>query len=578
MDRVDPCDAPTSSVWTMKSVAGTAAAGNTAPDITTAADSFPAIHPNNPHIAIVVNDISYNYAKLYDMIHSFTSSILQQSLLSSASSLPFPSPPDVTITSLDSQTSSYSSSIVDLNEERIALYLPAGVHYIVAMHGIWRAGGIVLPLNVASTPLELEYYLTSTSVKRMISTGSYLESLRELTERLGIQLIPIESLLSPSYLIEFPQISASRRAMILFTSGTTSKPKGVVTTHHIIKSQVLALIKAWEWTENDSIPLFLPVHHIHGIINILSCCLWSGATLYPYPKFDIPQILNDVKQDKFTLFMAVPTVYVKLIQYLTNHSHPPIDKQDILHSFQKMRLNVSGSAACPIPLFNHWHELTGQYFLERYGMTEIGMALSNPLHGDRHPGAVGFPLPGVEIGLFDENNCPVEEIDTPGEIRVKGDNVFLEYWNNPEATRKTFHDDWFCTGDMATKDRNGYYIIMGRTSMDIIKSGGYKLSALEIENMILEHEFINECAVVGLPDEVWGEKVVTAIVLKEPSDEEDDSSVPSPSITLTYDSFKEWCQGRMSAYKIPKQIRIVSSLPRNAMGKVTKQEVKKMFE
>lgn len=518
--------------------------------------SFPAIHPENERIAVVEESTCYSYALLHQKIHQFIPILLSFSGEAPAAAV--------------------SSRRSDLLEERIALYLPAGVNYIVSMHGVWRAGGIVVPLNIASTLPELHYYLTTTTATKLITLERYSDLLSDLCSELRIELILIDSLSSTISLSQdsLPSLSPQRRAMILFTSGTTSKPKGVVTTHSNIRSQILSLVEAWEWSPTDSIPLFLPVHHIHGIINILSCCLWSGATLYPFQKFDIPQILNDVKEGKYSLFMAVPTVYVKLIQYLTHSSDSitPEDKLLITQSFQRMRLNVSGSAACPTPLFNQWKELTGQVLLERYGMTEIGMAISNPLRGSRHPGAVGFPLPGVQIELFSEDNLLVETIDTPGEIRVKGNNVFLEYWNHQEATEKSFKDGWFCTGDMATRDSDGYYVIMGRTSMDIIKSGGYKLSALEIENVLLEHEKISECAVVGVPDEVWGESVAVAIVLK-PSEEGEEVEGSG----LSFTDLKAWCQGRMSSYKIPKQMLLVSSLPRNAMGKVTKQEVKKMF-
>ncbi len=213
----------------------------------------------------------------------------------------------------------------------------------------------------------------------------------------------------------------------------------------------------------------------------------------------------------YTVFMAVPTVYVKIIAHLQTLSVPK--RERICAGFKGMRLNISGSAACPMKLYRQWQELTGQTLLERYGMTEIGMGISNPYHGERRAGAVGKPLPGVRVGLFDEDGKLIEGDDIPGEIRVQGDNVFLEYWDNPRATKEAFIDDWFCTGDVAVREI-GYYRIMGRSSVDIIKSGGYKLSALEIEDTLLTHPKIAECAVVGMPDETWGEVVTAFVVLK----------------------------------------------------------------
>jgi malonyl-CoA/methylmalonyl-CoA synthetase len=228
-----------------------------------------------------------------------------------------------------------------------------------------------------------------------------------------------------------------------------------------------------------------------------------------------------------------------------------------------MRLNISGSAACPVKLFNQWQALTGQVLLERYGMTEIGMGISNPYGGERRAGCVGLPLPGVQVNLFGEDDKTIAGEDMPGEIRIKSKNLFLEYWANEKATQESFVDGWFCTGDMAVLEA-GYYRIMGRTSIDIIKSGGYKLSALEIEGSLLEHEAIAEVAVIGVEDETWGEAVAAVVGLKEAN-------------TLSYEELKKWCAGKMSSYKIPKYLKLVDTLPRNAMGKVTKSELKKFF-
>jgi malonyl-CoA/methylmalonyl-CoA synthetase len=279
-----------------------------------------------------------------------------------------------------------------------------------------------------------------------------------------------------------------------------------------------------------------------------------------YKSFDIPRITQQIVAGTFNVFMAVPTIYVKLI-----HHFETIDATalaDVCTGFKAMRLNVSGSAACPESLFHRWEELTGQVLLERYGMTEIGMALSNPYRGERRAGHVGQALPGVEIKLFDEHNVPIDEEASPGEIRVKGDSVFLEYWGNEAATKTSFIDGWFATGDVAVLD-DGYYRIMGRSSVDIIKSGGYKLSALEIEAVLLTHEAIAEVAVLGVEDETWGESVLAVIGLKE-------------GAALEYLNLKQWCSGKMSSYKIPKAIKIVESLPRNAMGKVTKPTLREL--
>ncbi|MFP6765996.1 MAG: acyl-CoA synthetase, partial [Planctomycetaceae bacterium] len=358
-----------------------------------------------------------------------------------------------------------------------------------------------------------------------------------------------------------PEITSDRRAMILYTSGTTSQPKGVVTTHAAIEAQIQSLITAWEWRNTDRIPLFLPLHHIHGIINILCCSVWAGASVETFDGFDIDFILNRVAAKSYSIFMAVPTIYVRLIEKL--NSLPDAERAGILEGFSSLRLMVSGSAALPVSVHESWESLTGQRLLERYGMTEIGMALSNPYNAERRSGAVGQPLPGVKIRLQSEQGEVITSEGTPGEIQIRGPAVFLEYWDRPDTTSASFADGWFQTGDIGILE-DQYYRIMGRQSVDIIKSGGYKLSALEIESVLLDHPAIRECAVVGIRDDTWGESVATAVVLQQDQ-------------TLNFESLRSWCRDRISHYRIPKQFRVVDTLPRNAMGKVTKPAVRELF-
>ncbi|WP_395740390.1 acyl-CoA synthetase [Prosthecobacter sp.] len=448
----------------------------------------------------------------------------------------------------------------DLKEARVALLVPAGFDYSASQWAIWRAGGIKVPICLSATEPEWEYALTDSGASTVLADKSMAAKIAPLCSKLGVRLLDIDAITSaPSKTL--PDISPERRAMILYTSGTTSKPKGVVTTHANIQAQIESLVEAWEWSASDRIPLFLPMHHIHGIINVTSCALWSGALIEPFPRFDLSAILDRVRSDAFTLFMAVPTIYVKLIQALESADEK--DRAAIVAGFARLRLMVSGSAALPASVHEQWTALTGQKLLERYGMTEIGMAISNPYHGERRPGAVGKALPGVEVRLKAESGAIITGEDEPGEIQVRGPGVFRVYWNRPEASAETFDETWFRTGDMAVLER-GYYRIMGRLSVDIIKSGGYKLSALEIEAALLEHPLIAECAVIGLPDDVWGEAVTAVLVLKE-------------NATLDLPTLRDWCKGRLSVYKVPQRLLVVTELPRNAMGKVTKPAVRALF-
>ncbi len=227
-----------------------------------------------------------------------------------------------------------------------------------------------------------------------------------------------------------------------------------------------------------------------------------------------------------------------------------------------MRLMVSGSAALPVQTLERWREISGHTLLERYGMTEMGMALSNPLRGERRSGYVGVPLPGVEVRLVDDEGAPVEP-GTPGEIEVRGANVFAEYWRRPEATAEAFRQGWFRTGDVAVVE-DGYFRILGRKSVDIIKTGGYKVSALEIEETLRTHPDVAECAVVGVDDPDWGERICVAVE-------------PREGTSLALDGLQGWARERLAPYKLPRDLRLVDALPRNAMGKITKADVARLF-
>lgn len=447
----------------------------------------------------------------------------------------------------------------DLNEERVAFMVPTGVQYAAVQWGVWRAGGIAVPINSGAAVPEIEHVLMTAGVRRVVVTPSLLPVLGDLPTRLQLDVLTPESLEGDCAL---PSLEPARRAMILFTSGTTSKPKGVVFTHTMIAAQANMLVEAWCWQAEDRIPLFLPMHHLHGILNVLTCALWAGAAIEPFPKFDPDQICARVAEGAYNVFMAVPTIYNRLVAWLDTPENKGHVTQ-VTDGFRAMRLMVSGSAALPAGVHTDWARRTGQQLLERYGMTEIGMALSNPYSGDRRAGSVGVPLPGVALQLVSEAGVVVEGEGVVGEIWVRGETVFDEYWDNPDATADSFRDGWFKTGDIATIE-DGYYRIMGRSSVDIIKSGGYKLSALEIEAVLLDHPDILECAVVGLADDEWGERVAVAAVFKDDARPE-------------LDELKDWAKTRLSAYKLPRILLPVDTLPRNAMGKITKPAVKALF-
>jgi malonyl-CoA/methylmalonyl-CoA synthetase len=453
----------------------------------------------------------------------------------------------------------------ELGEARVAVMVGPGLEYVATMLGIWRAGGIAVPLASTHPMPEIEYVLDDTGAEALVADHANALRLKPLAKTRDIWFVGSGEAIAGGGAEgpRLPEIDDARRALILYTSGTTSRPKGVVLTHGNLRAQMESLVEAWEWSTRDRILHVLPLHHTHGIVNALLCALWAGATCEMLPTFDARRVWDRFAKGGLTLFMAVPTIYAKLIAEWASANADERDRWS--NGVRQLRLMVSGSAALPVSVFERWRELSGHNLLERYGMTEIGMALSNPIDDERRPGTVGEPLPGVEVELRDENGHDLAGRATPGEIHVRGPGVFLEYWNRQEATRAAFRDDWFRTGDIAVVD-DGYYRILGRSSVDIIKTGGYKVSALEIEEALRAHPAVKDCAVVGIEDPEWGERVSAAVV---------PSAATAPD---TAESLKSWLADRIAPYKVPRRWLFVEELPRNAMGKVVKVDVRKLFE
>ena len=448
----------------------------------------------------------------------------------------------------------------DLEEKRVAFLLPPGFSHVTTQWGIWRAGGIAVPLCTAHPPPEWETVIRDAGAHLVVVHGSFAEQLRPVADRCGVPMIGDTASEEAPPAARLPAIPPRRRAMILYTSGTTSRPKGVVSTHGNLEAQTETLVRAWGWQPRDHILHILPLHHVHGIVNVLGCALWSGAACEMLPGFEAGQVWERFVRSPLTLFMAVPTVYSRLIAAW--EAAPPPQRETWSRACAGMRLMVSGSAALPVQVLERWQRISGHRLLERYGMTEIGMALSNPLKGKRRAGYVGTPLPGVEVRLVDEQGEPVES-GVAGEIQIRGPGVFGEYWRRPEETRAAFTQGWFRTGDVAVVEQ-GCYRILGRQSVDIIKTGGYKVSALEIEEVLRTHPDIAECSVVGLPDPEWGECVAAALV-------------PGSGRSPSPEGLRRWAKARLAVYKVPRRFLQMSSLPRNLLGKVNKRELARRF-
>jgi malonyl-CoA/methylmalonyl-CoA synthetase len=447
----------------------------------------------------------------------------------------------------------------DLAGARVAFMVAPGFGYAAVQWGIWAAGGVAVPLCVTHPAPELRYAIEDADPGTLIADAAFAAQLAVVRgggRRLLLTGDAVSAAPRPAAAVE-----PGRPAMILYTSGTTGRPRGVVLTHRNIAAQIATLVDAWEWRPDDRILNVLPLHHVHGIVNVLSCALWAGATCDFLPRFDAEWAWTRLLSHRYTLFMAVPTIYVKLIAAWERGA---VRRQrQLSRACRQLRLMVSGSAALPVTVLERWRAISGHTLLERYGMTEIGMALGNPLRGERRPGTVGRPLPGVGVRLVDETGADVRQEGRPGEIWVRGDGVFREYWRRPDATRAAFRDGWFLTGDTAVVE-HGYYRILGRNSVDMIKTGGFKVSTLEIEEVLRTHPGVAECAVVGVDDPEWGQRVCAAVVLRA-------------GAVLDLATLRNWARQRIAIYKVPTRLRIVDALPRNAMGKVTKPEVKRLF-
>ena len=481
----------------------------------------------NSRIAIISKGGAYSYEKLVEK-----SARIAQNLLGSRS---------------------------DLLEARITFLIEPSFEYTAVLYAIWRAGGIAVPLCVQHPLKSMKYVVEDTRSEIIISDKEYESQAKELAVETNIRWLSFESM-DRDLDVELPAIDADRRAMILYTSGTTSKPKGVVTTHRHVEAQITTLVQAWEWVKEDHILNVLPMHHVHGIINVMLCALWAGACCEFLPKFDAEAVWLKLSSGKLTLFMGVPTMYYKLISQWERSSQEI--RELYSREVSKLRLMVSGSAALPVSVLEKWRDISGHTLLERYGMTEIGMGLSNSYRGERRPGHVGLPLEGVELRLVDADLKDVDDGE-PGEILIKGPSVFEEYWQKPKATSQAFtKDGWFLTGDVAILN-NGSYKILGRNSVDIIKSGGYKISALEIEDVLRKHPGVQDCAVVGIPDEEWGEIIAAALVLRGEEMDRDRLTI--------------WLKDYIPSYKLPRKYEFVEALPSNVLGKVVKTDVKELF-
>ncbi|KAK1289511.1 Malonate--CoA ligase [Acorus calamus] len=490
-----------------------------------------------------------------------------------------------------------------LNGARVGIVAKPSAEFVAGLLGTWFSGGVAVPLALSYPEAELYHVMNDSDVSVLLS----MEDHRELMENVAAKCAARFSLIPaiPNISVKMSEHGNSTRngnsaahlgeetedykmaedddpALIIYTSGTTGKPKGVVHTHKSISAQVQMLTEAWGYTSHDQFLNCLPLHHVHGLFNALLAPLYAGSMVEFMPKFSVRGVWQRWREsypvdgakvdDAITVFTGVPTIYSRLLQGY--EAMDPELQATSASAARQLRLMMCGSSALPYPILKQWESVTGHRLLERYGMTEFVMALSNPLLGERKGGMVGKPLPGVEVKILaiDES----EKATGEGELCVRSPSLFKEYWKRPEVTKESFIDGgFFKTGDTVKVDEDGYYIILGRTSADIMKVGGYKLSALEIEAVLLEHPDVLECCVLGLPDKIYGD-AVTAIIVPDADVKRRRDQEFKPAMSL--EELQEWSKDKLAPYKIPVRLYLWESLPRNAMGKVNKKELKKLLE
>jgi malonyl-CoA/methylmalonyl-CoA synthetase len=445
----------------------------------------------------------------------------------------------------------------------VAFLCEPGPGHLAALLGILRAGGLAVPLSPLHTRPELEYQVANAAPVTLLASAGLRGTLEaaaggrpvaSLEEAGATAAGPPQGRAAAGEPPPLPQAGAP--AIMLYTSGTTGRPKGVRLSHEAVAATVASLEGAWRWRADDRLLHVLPLHHTHGLIVAALGALWAGAEAR-FATFDAGAAW-DALGDGVSVFMAVPTIYAKLMEAF--RGAPAEARARWAAGAARLRLFTSGSAALPGSLLEEFRAATGQTILERYGMTEIGMALSNPYDGPRVPGAVGTPLPGVAVDVVRDDGGPAPEGE-PGELRVRSTQMFSGYHGDEAATAASFDEQGrFRTGDTGVRDEAGVVRLLGRTSVDIIKSGGYKISALEIEAALREHPAIAEIAVVGEPDATWGERISACVVVRA-------------GAALGLDELQAFARERLAPYKVPRALRVLPALPRNAMGKVQKKQL-----
>lgn len=443
--------------------------------------------------------------------------------------------------------------------DRVAVGLSNSPELIAAVLGVIRAGAVLVPLNPAYTAEEVLYALSDSGASLAIVEAEHAAILEE-ARRPSLKVVSgaieaAENTSSPA------SIEPETTALLVYTSGTTGRPKGVMLSHRALLSNLTTVAAAWRWTEKDRLLLTLPCFHLHGLgLGILASFL-VGSSVALRRRFVVDEILPDIERCEATMFFGVPTMYNRLVAL----PETALAAADL----SRMRLWVSGSAPLSAATFEQFRKRFGKELLERFGMTECGFALSGRYDEPRRPGVVGDSLPGIDVRIVDPDAAAggrlIDVADgTSGEMILRGPNLFSGYWRRPEDTARSFLDGYLLTGDLALREPDGMVRIVGRSSVDIIKTRGFKVGAVEIEDCLQRHPLVQEVAVVGVPDADQGERVVAALTL-------------IPGAAVDPEEVRAWARQHLAPHKVPSSVVFLDDIPRTGPGKFKKKELRRIL-
>jgi malonyl-CoA/methylmalonyl-CoA synthetase len=449
--------------------------------------------------------------------------------------------------------------------DNVVLLLDKSLIFVVAYIALQKIGAVSVPLNSGFKKTELTYLLSDAEPSLVLVDPDKSGIIKQIDSGLPCMVIdttfPLQEMsLLKSFAdeLEKTDLNSDDPALIIYTSGTTGAPKGAVLTQKNIIHDIKNILNIWEISDSDTVCHILPLFHVHGLCFALTTAMLSGAHVVLLDKFVPGNVIDILKEDKGDLvcsvFMGVPAMYSKLIDTLGDQSP----------DFGHMRLWTSGSAPLPAKNFQKIKQTFGKEVVEREGMSETGMNFSNPLHGDKKPGSIGLPLPGLEVRIVDPESSLDVEPGQVGEFWLKSDSISPGYWKKPEETEKAFEQGWFKTGDLGKKDESGYYYLTDRLK-NIIITGGENVSPNEVEAVIDRLDEVVESSVVGIYDEKWGEKIVAAVV-------------KNPNFGDISGAVRDICKEHLHDWKCPKEVIFIEKLPRNSMGKILKEDLKRLFE